>query len=211
MTYRIVPVTAHIRGDPAEGRRRRLPPQVVEEAVAPAEQTRDVLVAALARFQNRLEPWKREMLWQVLVGRVRDARVGLRLAARRSGRAKWSAAHLHSGRRIGCPGAGIAEVLGIALPAHVGRIELVEQRLHAGRVDAAVRAGRGVGALRGGHLAVVGVVPQRTRSVDMPREVVVVRAVHLRVSLRGLAADERDVVIEAEVARSEVVLEQDAL
>ena len=211
MADRVVTVTAHVGRDPAEGGSRPHPLEVMSQAGARAEQVGDVLGVALAGAAQRLKPREREVLGQVLVGGGGGARVGLSLAAGRTGIGVGSAAVAGPRRVLGRGTVGVVEVLGVALPAHPGGVELVKQRLDAGRVDAAVGPGGRVGALRGGHLPVVRVLAQRARQIDSAGEVVVVGAVHLRVGLCRLAADQRDVVVEAEVAGAEVVLEQDPL
>ena len=167
---------------------------------------------AVARLQDRLEPREREVLRHVLVGRVRAARVGLRRCCRSRRAAIRRAAVLRS--RPSASGRlrlGVAEVLGVALPAHVRGVELVEQRLHARGVHAAVGPGGRVRALPPRPSARssgssrsdpdVSTCPGSGRSTGS----------RLRVGLRRLPADQRDVVVQAEVAGAVVVLQQHAL
>ena len=65
--------------------------------------------------------------------------------ARRAGRGVGGAAVRVPASCAGAARVGVAEVLGVALPADVRGVQLVEQRRHARRVDAAVGAGRRVG------------------------------------------------------------------
>src|SRR5689334_20651889 len=106
--------------------------------MAPVKQAGDVLAVAPARPQYRFEPWEREVLGQILVRRAGGTWIGLLLAPCRSGRLVGGAAVSDPRRRIARRGAGRSQVLGIALPGHVGRIELVEQGLHALWVDTTV-------------------------------------------------------------------------
>jgi len=105
----------------------------------------------------------------------------------------------------------VAEILGVALPADGGRVQLVEQCWDGRRVHAAVGARGGVRPGGRDQLPVVGVGLERSRRVDGALHGVVVGAVGLGVGLRRLTADHGDVVVEAEMTRPEVVLQQYAL
>ena len=157
----VVRVRAVVRRDPAERRRRLGALQVVVQPVGRVEQVRDVVGVAVTGLKDRLEPREREVLGHVLVGRVRAARVGLGRRPGRGRRGERSAAGLGADAVRGAAGVGVVQVLGVALPAHVRGVELVEQRRDRRRVDAAVGAGRRVRAGRRDQLAVVRVGEQR--------------------------------------------------
>ena len=134
-----------------------------------------------------------------------------------------------------CRGAdrlGPAEVLGVALPADTGQVELVEQGGDLARVRAAIGSGRAGGTQRRvrpqqrvdlAEVPVGGGTPDRPRApggyvggggddgrVRAERHVGRA-AVLLGVLLRRLPGDQRDVVVHARVPGAVVVLEQDAL
>ena len=188
MAHSVVAVTAHVRSDPAERGSPGLALKVMVETVGRVKHVGDVPRVAVTGLQDRFKPREREVLWQVLVCGVRDRRVDLRPAARRAGRRVRRAAVAHTSVVGRSARVMVAKVLRVTLPAHLGRVELLEQGRHAGRVDAAIGADRPVCALSGGHLTVVGVRLQRSRGIDVPREVVVERTVSLGVGLRRLAA-----------------------
>src|SRR5207249_3176104 len=103
----------------------------------------------------------------------------------------------------------VAQVLGIALPRLLGRVELVEQGRYGVRVGAAVRTVGGVGSGQRGDLT-----PVRAGLDDAgraPHVGVLDSAVQLNVLHRGLPGHQGDVVVLAEVARAVVVLQQHAL
>ena len=166
---------------------------------------------AITGLQDRFKPRKREVLRQVLIGRVRDRRVDLRRAVSGTGGRVRSAAITHAGVMRRSARIRVAEVLGIALPAHLRSVQLLEQRRHICRVHTAVGTDLPVRALGRGHLTVVGVRLQRPRGVDVSRKVFVDRTVVLRVRLRRLAAHGRQIVVEAEVPGAVVVLQEHAL
>ena len=166
---------------------------------------------AVAGLQQRLKPREREVLGHVLIGAVGRAGVRLRRARRRPRRRVGSPAIL-SPRVVHRPtGVGIAEILGVALPAHARLVELVEQRRHRAGIHAPVLTDGGVGTRRGRELPVVGVAVQIARIVDRPRDRVVVRTVRLRVGEGRLPTGQRQVVVQRVVSRAVVVLEQDTL
>ena len=135
----VVPVAAVVRRDPAERRRRRLALQVVVEAVGRDEQVGDVRELQSPGLQDRLKPRKREVLGHVLVGRVGAARVRLGACCPSGPAIAYGAPqYCVPASWVGPLRVRVAEVLGVALPAHVRRVELVEERRHARRVDAAV-------------------------------------------------------------------------
>ena len=217
----VMAVAAVVGRDPAEGRCRRLALQVVVEAVARIEQAGDVRRVAVARLEDRLEPREREVLRDVLVGRVRATGVRVGCATGRTGRAVGRAAILNAGvvglssagarERAGRGRIGIAQILRIALPAHVCGIELVKERRHARRIDATVGARCRIRPRARDELPVVRVGRERAGRVDAAGHRVVIRTVRLVVRLGRLAADLRDVVVEAEVSGAVVVGQQRAL
>jgi hypothetical protein len=197
VAHGVVGVAAVVGGDPAELRRRRLVLQVVEEASGRVVEVGH-LRRAVAAVEEGVEPRERRVLGDVLVGRRRASGVGHSDAGRVAGRTTG----------VGVPPGVIAKVLEVPLPAHVGGVELVEQGGHVRRVDAAIAANRAVGASRRGPLSVVRV---GWLTDDRADGVLVLRAVGLAVWVRPLAADQRRVVVQAEMAGSEVVLQEDAL
>src|SRR5450755_2699597 len=138
MAHGVVGVAAVVGRDPAERRGRGLALEIVVQAIAGVEQVRDVRCVAIAGLEDRVKPREREVLGHVLVGGVGAAGVGLGGGAGRAGGGIRSAAVLHARAVDGPAGVGVAEILGIALPAHARLVELVEQRRHAGRVHAAI-------------------------------------------------------------------------
>ena len=151
------------------------------------------------------------MLGHILVRGVGRAGVGLVRAARRPRTCVGRSAILGS-RAVGrgC-GIGVVQILRVALPTHARLVELVEQRRHRGRVDAAVLARGCVGARRGGELPVVGIGAQTAAVVDGAGHGVVVGTVSLRIGHRRLTGGHRQVVVLGEVAGAVVVLQKDAL
>ena len=211
-------VAAVVRDDLAERRRRAEALEVVVQTIARVKQRRQVGRVAVARVEDRCEPRQRVVLGDVLVGRVRAARVGIlgagaavaghrRRADGRVGRAAVLGARVvrRSGR------VGIPEILRVDLPADAVGVELVEQRRHARWIHAAVAAVRRVRAGGRVELAVVRVRGERPRGVDRALQRVICRAVALIVGHRRLAAGQREVVVEARVAGAVVVLQERAL
>ena len=125
------------------------------------------------------------MLGQVLV-------LGLGSLLRGNPGSRWAAQRGTTGRLL--PAGVVAHRLHVALPADVDPVELVEQREHARRVDAAGRCVRLAVGRRGAG-----------------GDVFVDRAVHLALGIRRLARHRREVVVLAEVPRPVVLAQEGTL
>ena len=232
----VVAVVAQVRRDPAERRGRTDPPKIVGQvtgervrergAIEPAggadsdlSERDDVGVALGGVVDDRVEVDEPVVPGGVLVGRLgrgrRRSRVGVVRAVQRRVPAVESTERIRSTELT--PGRLIAHVLVVVPPGrHVRErirpiqlVELVRDRLHERRIDAAVPV----------HLAGVELLVR----VEVAGEQIVVaadqrvqiraraEAVAARLLGRRLARDLRDVVVEAGVAGGVVVLDELAL
>ena len=179
LARRVVAVVAEVRGDEDERRRALGALEIGGQGV----ESHDAH-GAVRRIDDRMEVHERVVADRVLVAvrepgarRLRRLR-GVRTVQRRM------AAGAADARRI------VTHVLEVGAPRPAARGELIGQRLHARRVDAAGANGLAIGRDAGEQVVLVhlAVIPRGLR--------------------RRLAADHRDVVAEAEVGRAEVLAEQ---